>query len=234
MVALEKAVTARLKSHGAHFEILVEPHMALSLRKGEDVDIMEMLAVDDIFENASQGDRAAEEDIIKAFGTTDLEEIARKIITDGDLQVTSEQRKQMQEEKRRKVVDVIVSNAINPQTNAPHPPARIEMAMDEAGVSIDPFKDVDQLVKEAVNAIRPLIPIRIEEVEIAVKIPPQYAARSYGEILNFGTITKQEWQNDGSWIGVVKIPAGLQNDLYSLVNRLTKGDAETKLLKKEA
>jgi ribosome maturation protein SDO1 len=93
------------------------------------------------------------------------------------------------------------------------------------------MKSVDQMVEIAMKAIRPLIPIRFEEVRIAIKLPPEYAAKAYGSVAKFGNLQKQEWQNDGSWIGVISIPAGMQDDLYSILNSLTKGSAETKLLK---
>ncbi|MDI6888348.1 MAG: ribosome assembly factor SBDS [Methanocellales archaeon] len=231
MVTLDKAVVARCKSHGAHFEVLVDPDAALALKRGEDVSIDNVLAVEDVFEDAGKGERAAEDDLRRAFGTTDIHSAAREIILKGELQLTSEQRKRMQEDKRRRVIDVIARNAINPQTGSPHPPSRIEKAMEEAGVHIDPFKNVDEIVTEVMKKIRPIIPIRFEEVKIAVKIPPQYAAKSYGDITGFGQLEKQEWQNDGSLVAVIKIPAGMQDDFYGLVNRLTKGEAETKLLR---
>jgi ribosome maturation protein SDO1 len=148
----------------------------------------------------------------------------------GELQLTQEQRKHFLEEKTKQVVSIIARNAINPQTRAPHPPARIRTAMEEAKVHIDPLKSVDEQVKIVMKAIRPIIPIRFEEVDIKVHVPPSYAAKSYGEIANFGTLVKDKWENDGSWTAVVRMPAGLQNDFYGLVNRLTKGDAETELL----
>lgn len=231
MVALDKAVIARLKTHGKNFEVLVDPDGALNFKKGETVSIENILAVEDVFEDAGRGDRPAEEDIVSAFGTTDPLSIAGKIIKEGELQLTTEQRRRMQEEKRKQVISMIAQNAINPQTKMPHPPARIEQAMVEAGVHIDPLKSVDELVQITMKAIRPLIPIRFEEVKIAVKISPEFAAKAYGSIADFGNITKEEWQNDGSWIGIVTIPAGLQEDFYNLVNRLTRGSAETKLLK---
>jgi ribosome maturation protein SDO1 len=228
---MEEAVPARLKTHGTTFEVLVEPDGALALKRGEDVNLEEILAVEDIFENASRGDRSAEEDLIKAFGTTDAIVIAKTIITKGEISLTAEQRKRFIENKRRQVIEVIARNAINPQTRTPHPPGRIEQAMTEARVNIDPSKSTDELVKITMKAIRPLIPIRFEEVEVAVKIPSDYAPKAYGEISAFGKVTREAWQNNGSWIGVVQIPAGMQDDFYSLVNRLTKGEAETKLLK---
>jgi ribosome maturation protein SDO1 len=231
MVRLEDAVPARLKTHGATFEVLVDPDGALALRRGDDVKIEDILAVEDIFENASRGDRSAEEDLIKAFETTDVAIIADKIIRKGEISLTAEQRKQIIEDKRRQVIEIIARNAINPQTKTPHPPARIEQAIKEAKVNIDPAKSTDELVNIAMKAIRPLIPIRFEEVEVAVKIPAAYAPKAYGEIAAFGKVTREAWQNNGSWIGVVKIPAGMQTDFYSLINRLSKGEAETKLLK---
>jgi ribosome maturation protein SDO1 len=231
MVRLDDAVPARLKTHGTTFEVLVDPDGALALKRGERVNLEDILAVEDIFENASRGDRSPEEDLQKAFGTLEVLPIAEIIIKKGDISLTAEQRKQFIENKRRQVIEVIARNAINPQTKTPHPPGRIEQAMTEARVNIDPTKSIDELVKIAMKAIRPLIPIRFEEVEVAVKIPSAYAPKAYGEVAAYGKLIREAWQNDGSWIGVVQIPAGMQNEFYALINRLTKGEAETKLLK---
>jgi ribosome maturation protein SDO1 len=231
MVRLDDAVPARLKTHGTTFEVLVDPDGALALKRGDRVNLEDILAVEDIFENASRGDRSPEEDLQKAFGTLEVLPIAEIIIKKGDISLTAEQRKQFIENKRRQVIEVIARNAINPQTKTPHPPGRIEQAMTEARVNIDPTKSIDELVKIAMKAIRPLIPIRFEEVEVAVKIPSAYAPKAYGEVAAYGKLIREAWQNDGSWIGVVQIPAGMQNEFYALVNRLTRGEAETKLLK---
>ncbi len=230
MVSLDEAVTARLKRGSKHFEVLVEPEGALAFKRGEEVKLEDVLAVETIFEDANRGDRAAESDIINAFETSDPFEIASLILKNGELQLTAEQRKHILEEKKKKVIYTISRNAINPQTRAPHPPTRIERAMEEAKVHIDPLKSVDQLVKITMKAIRPLIPIRFEEINVAVKIPPEYAPKAYGDISRSGSILKEEWQNDGSWVAVVRIPAGIQNDFYALLNHLTKGEAQTKLL----
>ncbi len=232
MVTLEEAVTARLKTHGVVFEVLVDPEGALSFRQGDEVDVEKILAADDVFENASRGDRSSEEDLTKVFETTDVVTIAAKIIKKGEIQLTAEQRKRIIENKRRQVVSFIAMNAINPQTGTPHPPIRIERAMEEARVNIDPTKSVEEMVNVTMKAIRPIIPIRFEEVDVAVKIPPAYAPKAYGEIATFAKLQKEQWQNDGSWVGVIRLPAGLQDEFYSLVNRLSKGDAETKLLKR--
>jgi ribosome maturation protein SDO1 len=230
MIPLEKAVVARLDSHGERFEILVDPDLAGKFRHGEPLDIEDVVAALFVFENSSHATRASDESLLKVFHTTEFLPIARKIIEKGEIHLTAEQRRQMIADKRRRVVAFIARNAINPQTGLPHPPQRIEMAMEEARVNIDPFKHLDEQVKETVKALRPLLPIRFEEVRIAVKIPADYAPKAYADIQAAGVMEREEWQKDGSWICVVRIPAGIQSEFYDLVNRLTKGQGEVKIL----
>jgi ribosome maturation protein SDO1 len=230
MIPLERAVVARLESHGDRFELLVDPEEAARIRHGEDVDLEEVVAAEFVFENASRGEKAPEESLKKVFHSTDFEEIARLIIRKGEIHLTAEQRRKMIEEKRRQVITFISRNAINPQTKLPHPPQRIELAMEEAKVNIDPFKHVEEQVKDTVKALRVLLPIKFAEMRFAVKIPADYAPRAYGEIQSATTVEREEWQKDGSWICVLRIPAGIQEEFYDLINRLTKGEGEVKIL----
>ena len=232
MVSLDNAVIARLVRGGEHFEVLVDPEYALQLREGERSTVDDILAIEEVFKDAAKGERASGEGLKKTFGTTDATEIATRIIKEGELHLTASQRRKIQEHKRKQLINAIATNAVNPQTGLPHPPQRIEKALDEAKVNVDPFKSVDEQVNTALKAIRPLIPIRFEEISIAVKVPANYVAKSYGPIQRFGKLIRQEWQQDGSWIGVVRIPAGLQNDFYELLNRLSRGEAETKILER--
>jgi ribosome maturation protein SDO1 len=230
MIPLERAVVARLESHGEKFELLVDPDLAVRYRQGEPVDLEDMVAALSVFENSSRGTRASEEALTKVFHTTEFPAIATRIIQKGEIHLTAEQRRHMIAEKRRQVITFIARNAVNPQTGLPHPPQRIEMAMEEARVSIDLYKSVDEQVKETVKALRPLLPIRFEEVRIAVRIPPDFASKAYGEIQPVAQMEKDEWQKDGSWICVVRIPAGIQGDFYDLINRITRGQGEVRVL----
>ncbi len=230
MIPLDRAVVARLETHGERFEILVDPDLAVKVRHGEDIDIEDAVAAIFVFENASRAEKSSDESLQKVFQTTDFETIARRIIEKGEIHLTSEQRKHLMEEKRGQVITFIARHAINPQTGLPHPPARIEMAMEEAKVSIDPFKPLDDLVAETMKALRPLIPIRFEEIRVAVRIPPEHAAKAYGDIDAFARIEQEEWQKDGSWICVVKIPGGMQQELESLVRKVSKGAGQLRVL----
>ncbi len=232
MIPLDRAVIARLESHGERFEILVDPDLAQTIRAGGEIDIEDVVAAQYVYENAAHVEKASDEAMMKVFKTTAFDTIARTIIEKGEIHLTSEQRKQRSEEKRRQVITYIARNAVNPQTNLPHPPQRIELALEEVRVNFDPFKSVEALVKETVKALRPILPIKFAERRFAVRIPPDHAARGYGEIAGAPMVTmeKEEWQADGSWICLVKIPAGMQEEFFSLINRVSKGEAEVRII----
>lgn len=231
MVSLDEAVLARITSHGETFEILVDPKQVERIRAGKVDDITEHLAVDAIFVDVKTGDHAPEDKLEEAFGTTEVPAVAERIVRDGEIQLTAEQRRKYQDEKHKQIVSSIVRQAWNPQTKTPHPPARIERALEEARFRVDPFRQVDVQVQEAIKALKPLLPISMEEVQIAFKIPPNYTGKAYGEARGLGELVKEEWEPDGSFIGVLKIPAGMQGDILDHLNRMTKGEVETTVLK---
>ncbi len=73
------------------------------------------------------------------FGTTELRTCVEKILIDGSIQLTTSQRKKMVSDKRKQIIHAISSTATDPKTRGPHPPIRIEHALDEARFSVDPF-----------------------------------------------------------------------------------------------
>jgi ribosome maturation protein SDO1 len=86
-------------------------------------------------------------------------------------------------------------------------------------------------MKTIIEVLRPILPISIEQVRISIKIPPEHVGKAYGAVRSFGILDREEWQSDGSWIGIVKLPAGMQTDFYDRLNTLTKGNIETRILK---
>ncbi|OPX59657.1 MAG: hypothetical protein A4E25_01144 [Methanobacterium sp. PtaB.Bin024] len=231
MITLEDAVIARLEYYGERFEILVDPDLASDFKRGEDIKIEDILAVEEVFKDAKKGDKASEEAMNKAFDSADPLEAAATIIRKGHVQLTAQQRRDMQEDKRKMIVAKIAREAINPQTKLPHPARRIEIAMEEAKIRVDPFKSVDEQVNITLKAIRRLIPIRLEKVQVAIHIPGEDTGKVYGIITEFGETKKEEWQPDGSWVAVVEIPGGMQDNFYQKLSEITHGQVETKLLK---
>jgi len=231
MVKVEDAVIARWETQGSRFEVLVDPQAVQDLKDGKPVDLSDKLALEQVFKDAKKGDKISEEHLEKTFHTRSLAEIARQIVLKGEVQVTTDQRHRLQEAKRKQIVATIARNAMNPQTGAPHPPARIEAAMEEAKVHIDPFRSVDAQMQDVLAKLRPLIPIRLDVVKVKIRLPAQHYPRVIGEVKGIGRLLSEEWLGDGSWSGIVEIPAGVQTELYEKLSARTKGAAETALVK---
>ena len=231
MVKLEDAVIAKYTHAGQHFEILVDPDLALKMKKGQSVSLDDMLAVEIVFIDAHKGKEQTESALKTAFGTTDIREIAPKIVKEGEVQLTTEQRKQLREQKWKEIIEFISRNAVNPQTHAPHPPARIEIALNEAKIHVDEFKDVQEQVNEILPKLRRLIPLSMDKSAVLFKIPPQFVAKALN-ILHKYDIKKQEWQNDGSLIAMVEMAAGMRQELFDKLNHLSHGEIASKLLEK--
>jgi ribosome maturation protein SDO1 len=120
---------------------------------------------------------------------------------------------------------------MNPQTGAPHPAARIDAAMTEAKYHVDPFRPVDVQVQEVLEKLRPLLPIRLDVVKVRIRLPAQHYPRVIGELKGIGKVLEEQWLADGTWSGMLEIPAGVQTELYEMLNARTKGAAETALVK---
>ncbi|HEV2520179.1 MAG TPA: ribosome assembly factor SBDS [Thermoplasmata archaeon] len=231
MVKVEQAVIARWETQGSRFEVLVDPEAVQAIKDGRTVDLADKLALDQVFRDSKKGDKVSAEHLEKTFHTRDLAKIALEIIQKGEVQVTTEQRHTLQEAKRRQVVSAIARNAMNPQTGAPHPPARIESAMTEAKIHIDPFRPADQQVQEVLAKLRPILPIRLDVVRVRVKVPAQHYPRVIGDLKGIGKMVDEQWLPDGSWSAILEIPGGVQTELYEKLNAKTKGAAETSLVK---
>lgn len=226
----ERYTVARISRDGAQFEILVKPQPALNYRMGKITSISEALVTETIFTDANKGTRAGEDKLKAAFKTIDTKEIATTILRKGTLQLTTDQRKQLTSEKRKQIIAFIARQAVDPKSNLPHPPIRVEQAMGQIRYSIDPFGEAEEQAKEVIKLLRPILPLRIEKIRVKVRIPAEFAARAYGGVKGYGDIKSDEWRADGSWVSVIEMPAGLYGPFLEKLGDLTKGTAEAKRL----
>ena len=227
----EKFTTARITRTGEKFEILVKPEPALEYKMGKPLALSQILVIDEVYSDAGKGTRASAEKLEKAFGTVDAIKIAEEIMKHGELQLTTDQRRQLVEEKRKQIVAFISRNCIDPRTATPHPPIRIEQALAQIKFSIDPFKSGDEQAKDIIEELRAILPIKMEHMRVAVKILAEYGAKAYGAVKGYGTITREEWQADGALVAVVEMPAGLYGPFLERLGKITQGTIETKVLK---
>jgi len=223
-------VVARLEVGGKRFEVLVNPDLAFEYRQGKQVNLEDMVISDAVYTDLRRGLRASPELLRKVFGTDDVVKIAAEIVRRGELQLTAEQRRKLIEAKKRQIINYIARNAIDPRTKLPIPPARIEAAMEQAGVGVDPFKSVEEQAAQIIRAINRVIPIKIAKALLRVRVPPEYSGRVAGALQKLGELKNMDWRSDGSLVAEIEIPAGLQQEVIDKLNKLTRGTVEVKVV----
>lgn len=221
----------RLTTGGEHFEILVHPDPALDFKFGHKVEISQIVAVDEVYSDANKGLRIPTEKLNRVFKTNNFLQIAETILRKGDLNLTTDQRRRLVEEKRKQIVANISRNYIDPRSGLPHPPLRIEQAMAEVRISIDPFKDSGEQTKAVVDELRGILPLKSERIKMLIKVPAQYASQSFGALKGVGDIVKEEWGGDGSLTVVIEIPAGVHSTLLDRLGSLSKGSAQASVIR---
>ena len=224
----DKFTVARLILDGDKFELLVKPDPALEYKMGKRSDISGALVSDEIYSDANKGSRASSEKMMKHFKTTDSIDIAKQILTKGELNLTTDQRRKMVEEKKRQIVQFINRSFVDPKTHLPHPIVRIEAAMEEVRVPIDPFRKVDDQAKVIVDALRKILPLKSETVKLTITVPPQFAAQSYSVLKSTGDLRSEEWLADGSLKAMLEINASIRGQFLDRLGSVTKGSAQVK------
>ncbi|MBT8172289.1 ribosome assembly factor SBDS [Candidatus Bathyarchaeota archaeon] len=227
----ERFTIARITLDGNHFEILTKPDRALSYKLGKSSSISEVIAAETIFTDAGKGTKPSEEKLKENFGTTDPLKIAAVILKKGTLQLTTDQRKKLVEEKRKQIISFISRECIDPKTNLPHPPLRIEQAMKQIHFSIEHSKSVEEQSKDIIKLLRPIIPLKMEKISVEIHVPPEHASKIYGTVKGFGTLKKDQWLADGSWSAIVEMSAGMYGPFLDKLGKVTKGNIEAKMVK---
>ncbi len=222
--------TARIKKAGKHFEIIVDLEKALNFKKGEG-SVVDFLEIDTIYSDSKKGFKAAEKDLKEAFGTTDVNSIAEKIVKEGEVLSTQDYRGEEKEKKLKQVVDYLASNTINPQTGNPHTAERIRSALEQAHIIIKNSPIADQ-IPEIVEKINSILPIKLETKKVKITIPAAYTGKAYGIVANFKD--KEKWLDNGDLEVIASIPSGDQLfSFYEKLNSVTHGSAITEEIKEE-
>lgn len=108
----------------------------------------------------------------------------------------------------------------------PHPITRIENAMEEVRLVIDPFKRSEEQAKGVIDALRKILPLKSEIIQIVITVPASYSAQSYSFIKSIGNFKNENWLADGSLQVLLEINAGIKGNIIERLGSITKGSAQ--------
>jgi len=220
----------RLKKNGRNYEVVVDPDKAVAYKEGIITDIREVLNAEHIFENAKKGVFSSKTDLKMTFGTLDEEEIAEFILRKGELQLSSKYRDMKQDDKRRRILEIIHRTSINPTNNLPHPIVRLENAFEEAKITISDKLSAEDQIQGILKKLKPIIPIKQENKSLQIHLSEKYAKKYFRTIHNYGKVSKENWLSDGCYSCIIDIPAGIYLDLVEDLSKKTHGGVEIKVL----
>ena len=218
--------TARIRRGKNNFEILVDLEEALKVKKGEG-NISSAVLTDSVFFNLKSGEHAGQDVLEVEFGTGDFYEICGKIIKSGEVVLPSDYVNENVEKRYKQVVDFLVKNAVSPE-GRPYTPDRMMAALKEARIEVK-NKSIESQIKEIVDHLQRVLPLKIETKRIRITIPAQHTGKAYGIVSEFKE--EEEWLSNGDLVIVVRMPAGIVMDFYDRLNSCTHGSALAEELK---
>lgn len=219
---------ARIKQTGKPFEIIVDLDKALKFKKEDgSVDFLESY---NIFSDSKKGFVAPIKDLEEAFGTTEVDAIAEKIVKNGEVLLTQEYRDEKKENKVKQIIDFLSSNSVDPQTGNPHTPERIKNALDQAQIHIKNSPIEDQ-IKDIIEIISKILPIKLETKKIKITVPAIHTGKVYGLISQYKD--DEKWLDNGDLEITVRVPSGMIMNFYDKLNSITHGSAVTEEMKDE-
>lgn len=219
----------RIKRGGAKFEIAVYPGKVMLFREKKISNLDEVVQQQAIYTNIANGVQAGAAELAGSFPEAkSTQEIIQLILLKGEVQLTAAERKEKLEKRRREVVNHLHKYYVNPKTNLPHPTVRIEAALDEMKVRIDPDLPADKQVAQIIKNMPAVLPIKKQEVRASLTIPHRHVGATHSLVGQYVKIETEQWTDIGCVMSITSNP-GDWNTLLSLLNEATKGDFNLEL-----
>merc|ERR1712228_497286 len=207
------------------FEVLTKKGSVAKYR-AQRLGLQHVLLIDTIYSKCSQGKVAKSTDLKRVFGTADFMQCACQILENGDLSLSSSERKAKNDAKKHEIVYYINKNYINPLSKCPHPSARILSCMDECNIKINATKSTKTQSLNAINKMSgKLFFAKAAALNISLSIKYKYDINKIGQLINRisgGSSYQQKWNEKGC-VFVMELSKADLEDLGNKLNKLTNG-----------
>jgi len=212
----------RFKAGKITFEAMTKVGSVLKFRDGK-LGWDNVPLVDEVFKNSQKGERANSEELKAAFGTENVVECLKAIVEKGELQLTSDERKDKVEKKRAEIVNYIHKYYIDPKLKTPHPVVRIENALTTLKIKVDPDIPTERQCQDIVKKLPEVMPIRKMEMEGTLTVTHQYVGAVSNVIQQWAKVLRENYTSDGCTMELSMVP-GDYDSFMSDLQKATKGD----------
>jgi len=214
----------KYKSGTYYFEIATNLGSVLKYRDGK-IGWDKVAFTDEIFKNLAKGERATRDELKQAFGTDNVQECLKKIVDRGDLQLTTQERKEKVEQKRAEIVTYIHKYYINPKTNTPHPVVRIENALETLKFRVDSDLPAERQAIDIIKKLPEIMPIKRSDMHATLTVSLQFVGQIIGIVQQWAKLIRESYTSESCIMELSVIPGDYDN-LLSELNKATKGEYE--------
>eukprot|EP01080_Neovahlkampfia_damariscottae_P001491 gene1491-12108_t len=215
----------KYKKNKCNFEVLVKPQTVLKYKNGK-LQVDDVIYSETVFTNAQKGDKAKIEDLKIEFGEKSEKEYVIEIINEGEYQLSTQERKELQEKKKKEIMNYIHKYYTDPRTKKPHPFTRIETAFPLIKYNVDIWEATE---KQAAIVVKKFIDIQLpmskDEVEAVIKLKHQFIGSAMAIVKKYTTVRRENYDGQGVTLEVTMIP-GDYDILLKELNTNTKGEYE--------
>ncbi|KAF7797802.1 hypothetical protein EIP86_009007 [Pleurotus ostreatoroseus] len=224
-IKLTNVSIVRLRKGGKRFEIACYKNKVQEWRTGVETNLDDVLQIANVFINVSKGELAKSQDLQKAFGTSDTDEIVKQILKKGELQVGEKEREHDLSSLRREIATLVAEKCVDPATQRPYPVGVIEKAMNEAGFSVRQGKTAKSQVSECIRSLQTesKLPIQRARMRVRVTMPTKDGKRLREQIIEGAEKVEDDEMGQDEWEAIMLIDPGQFRVINELLQKECKG-----------
>ena len=177
--------------------------------------IPKLLIVDTIFSNYKKGNIANSGQIHSVCNSTDKTDAIIFILDNGESPLSSDERKQLVNQKRTGIIHYFVSNYLDPAGKKPHPASRIDNALKSIkGLVIDPHKPVELQAKEIHKKLKYIITLVKNSLTTTVDLSHSQLGKGLTILHKYSTILNENYHEEGATFEIETT----KNDYEHIIN----------------
>lgn len=184
------------------------------------------MQIENVFLNVSKGQVAPNDDLSKAFGTTDVAEIIPEILKKGELQVGDKERSHELTNLWREIATQLAQSCVEPSSQKPYTVGMVEKAMKDVHYSVKTGKSAKSQALDVLKLLQAknTIPIQRARMRVRVTMPPKEGKRLKEKLVAlFENIEDEDYSDEWELVGTIE-PGSLRQINLLLENEV-KGQA---------
>ena len=149
-----------------------------------------------IFSNYKKGNQAKKKDLEKAFGTSDINICAQKIVASAVLKKNKEERKEDNDRHCRQVMNFLHKNYVDAK-GRPHPISRLEGVLGQSKVRLDPSKRIQTQAEQIIRSFHGKLVFKKCIFSYQLSMSKKKASKAKKIIYKHCSVRKEKWGSAG-------------------------------------